>query len=341
MVRLALAAAAAGFAFVPAATASASVTLTGGGSTLVAPIEAEWASTWDGSTGNTVTYNAQGSTFGENGVAQGSLNFGGSDAPLSVYTAIPCNSCVMLPWALTATGVSFNVKDTGGHQITHLKLTGGILNGIYHKTITKWNNSAIKRINPGVSLPAARIAAFYRSDGSGDSYAFSNFLSHWSGDPLGPPTTSFHPPGGSGAAKNSGMVSAVQTTPNSIAYIAVSYIINAQLPAASIYNRAHRYQVPNLSNIEAAALAASLPSGWQTNGIDLTNTRAAQAYPVSTFTYLMAPAKGRLKKAQAGALRNFGFYALHSGQRFGPSLDFAKIPNNVLNAADGQLSHIQ
>jgi phosphate transport system substrate-binding protein len=341
MVRLALAAAAAGFAFVPVATASAAVTLNGGGSTLVAPIEAEWASTWDGSTGNTVTYNAQGSTFGENGVANGTLNFGGSDAPLAVYTAVPCTGCIMLPWALTATGVSFNVKDTGGHQINNLKLTGGILDGIYDGHIRHWNDSAIKRVNPGVALPSSRIAPFYRSDGSGDSYAFTNYLSKYNGDPLGPPTTAFHPPAGAGAPKNSGMVSAVQQTPNSIAYIAVSYIINAGLPAAQLYNRAHKYQYPNLSNIEAAALAAGLSGDWQHNGIDLTFTTARLAYPISTFTYLMAPPKGRLKKAQAGALRNFAFYALHGGQRFGPSLDFAKIPSNVLNAADGQISHIQ
>jgi ABC-type phosphate transport system substrate-binding protein len=137
------------------------------------------------------------------------------------------------------------------------------------------------------------------------------------------------------------MVSAVQQTPNSIAYIAVSYVINAGLPAAALYNRAHKYQFPNLSNIEAAATAAGLSSGWQQNGIDLTFTNARLAYPISTFTYLMAPPKGRLKKAQAGALRNFAFYALHGGQRFGPSLDFAKIPSNVQSAADGQISHIQ
>ena len=335
MLRLALAAVAAGCAFVPAATASA-VTLTGGGSTLVAPLEAEWASAWDSSTGNTVTYASNGSTFGENGAANGSLNFGGSDAPLSVYTAVPCTGCVMIPWALSATGVAYNVNG-----VSHLKLTGGILDGIYSGHIRYWDDSAIKRINSGANLPHSRIAVFYRSDGSGDSYAFSNFLSHYNGDPLGPATTAFHPPAGSGAPKNSGMVSAVQNTPDSIAYIAVSYIINAGLPAAQVYNRAHRYQFPNLGNIEAAAQSVgSLPSNWKTNGIDLTYTNGRSAYPISTFTYAIAPAKGHLNHSQIVALRKFIYYALHGGQQFAASLDFAKLPTQVLNAADNQIGNI-
>ena len=318
---------------VSASAASAAVTLQGAGSTLVAPIEAEWAAAWDSSTGNTINYAAVGSGTGYKDVASGLVDFGASDAPLSVYSTPPCN-CVQIPWALTATGVSFHVNG-----LKRLHLTGAVLAKIYTGQITNWNNGQIKRLNRGVNLPNLPITVFWRSDASGDTYAFTRYLSDVSGSfasRVGSSTTvSF--PVGTGAKGNTGMASAVQGTNGAIAYIAVSYIINDSLPAAAVQNAGGRYEVPNLNAIEAAARAfGSVPSSNQVTIVDPPRF-AKSAYPISTYTYAIVPRNA----PQGGLIRSFIQYALSSGQSFGPRLDFAKIPSQVAAAGRRTLGQIQ
>ena len=318
---------------VSASAASAAVTLQGAGSTLVAPVEAEWAAAWDSATGNTVDYAAVGSGTGYKDVANGLVDFGASDAPLSVYSTPPCN-CVQIPWALTATGVSFHVNG-----LRRLHLTGAVLAKIYLGQITNWDNSQIKKLNKGVRLPNLPITVFWRSDSSGDTYAFTRFLSDVNGSfasRVGSSTTvSF--PVGTGAKGNTGMASAVQGTNGSIAYIAVSYIINDSLPAASVENSAGRFEVPNLGAIEAAARAYSgVPSNNQLTIVDPPRY-AKSAYPISTYTYAIVPRNA----PQGGLIRSFIEYALGQGQAFGPRLDFAALPHQVTAAGDRTLGQIQ
>jgi phosphate transport system substrate-binding protein len=318
---------------VSASAASAAVKLQGAGSTLVAPIEAEWAAAWDSATGNTVNYAAVGSGTGYKDVASGLVDFGASDAPLSVYSTPSCN-CVQIPWALTATDVSFHVNG-----LRHLHLTGSVLAKIYLGQITNWDNSQIKKLNRGVRLPNLPITVFWRSDASGDTYAFTRYLSDVSGSfasRVGSSTTvSF--PVGTGAKGNTGMASAVQGTNGSIAYIAVSYIINDSLPAAAIKNSAGRYVVPNLSAIEAAARAfGGVPSN---NQLTIVNPPryAKSAFPISTYTYVIVPRNA----PQGGSIRSFIQYALGQGQAFGPRLDFAALPSQVVAAGRRTLNSIQ
>jgi phosphate transport system substrate-binding protein len=318
---------------VSASAASAAVTLQGAGSTLVAPVEAEWAAAWDSATGNTVDYAAVGSGTGYKDVANGLVDFGASDAPLSVYSTPPCN-CVQIPWALTATGVSFHVNG-----LRRLHLTGAVLAKIYLGQITNWDNSQIKKLNRGVRLPNLPITVFWRSDSSGDTYAFTRFLSDVNGSfasRVGSSTTvSF--PVGTGAKGNTGMASAVQGTHGSIAYIAVSYIINDSLPAASVENSAGRFEVPNLGAIEAAARAyGGVPSNNQLTIVDPPRY-AKSAYPISTYTYAIVPRNA----PQGGLIRSFIEYALGQGQAFGPRLDFAALPHQVTAAGDRTLGQIQ
>jgi phosphate transport system substrate-binding protein len=322
-----------------AASASAAATLNASGSTLVAPILAEWGAAWGNATGNKVIYQALGSGTGYKQVASGQTDFGASDAPLSVYSAPACNpgggGCVEVPWGLSATGVSFNIP--GVHR---LHLTGSTLAGIYLGTITNWNDGRIARLNPGVHLPNLPISVFYRSDGSGDTYAFTRYLSDVNGpfaSTVGS-STAVHFPTGRGAQGNSGMVAAVQATPGGIAYIAVSYLIAAHLPAVGIKNASGHYAVPNLSAIEAAARAFSPQSG--PNGIEITiqnpPRRAKSAYPISTYTYVFVPRNA----PQGGWIKSFVSYALGQGQSFGPRLDFAPIPRAIINAGLATLNQV-
>jgi phosphate transport system substrate-binding protein len=328
----------AGCVFGLSAAAASAATLSGAGSTLVAPIEAEWGTTWGQATGNTVTYAAVGSGSGYKDIAQGLVDFGASDAPLSVYSSPPCANCVQIPWALSATGVSYHIDGLRLPRHTNLHLTGPVLAKIYLGQITNWADPQIKKLNKGASIPSTPITVLWRSDASGDTYAFTRYLSDVSGafaGQVGSSTTvSF--PVGVGAKGNSGLSTALAGTNGGIAYIAVSYLIANHLPAIGIKNAAGRYVVPNLSAIEAAAsVVHSVPAG---NQVTIVNPpkRAKSAYPISTFTYVIVPTNA----PQGTLLRSFIDYALGGGQSFGPSLDFAPLPGVVLAADRGTVNGI-
>jgi phosphate transport system substrate-binding protein len=310
------------FGLTTAAAASAAP-LAGAGSTLVAPIEAEWAAAWAQSTGNPQpTYQAVGSGAGLTDISHGLVDFGASDAPLSASTT-PCNGCFEIPWALSATGVSWNVP--GIHS---LRLSGPVLAAIYLGQITNWSDHRITSLNKGEHFPNLAITPFHRADGSGDSYAFTDYLSSVNGqwkNQIGRATKPAFPVG-PGATGNAGMVSSLQATSGGIAYVAVSYLIAHKMGAASIKNQAGRYEVPNLRNI---ANAASTGHEAANGEIHIVNPprRAKIAYPISTFTYCILQPSDPL--GQGALLQQFVRYALGPGQAFGPALDFVPLPNGI------------
>ena len=318
-----------------AAAASAKPTLNGAGSTLVAPIEAEWAAVWDTANGNLVNYSPVGSGTGESDIAKGLVDFGASDAPLSVYPTAPAN-LIQIPWALSATGVSYHINGLKPKGSV-LRLTGSVLAQIYLGQITKWNSPKIKALNPGVKIPGTRITVFWRSDGSGDTYAFTRYLSDVSSAFLGKvgASTTVTFPVGTGEAGNQGMATAVKATNGGIAYIAVSYLIANSLPAVAIKNGAGNYVVPNLSAIAAAAAGISIPSNREVTIVD-PGRRKKKAYPISTFTYAFVPTDA----PQGALIRSFIGYAITQGQQFGPSLDFSPLPRAVVNADESALNSI-
>jgi phosphate transport system substrate-binding protein len=306
--------------------AASAAALSGAGSTLVAPIEAEWAAAWAQSTGNpTPTFQAVGSGTGLKDIGAGLVDFGASDAPLSASTT-PCNGCFQIPWALSATGVTWNVP--GVHR---LNLTPKVLAGIYLGQITNWDNPAIAKVNKGERFPNLAITPVHRADGSGDSYAFTDYLSsvnHQFATSVGRATKPTFP-NGVGATGNSGMVTTVQQTKGSIAYVAVAYLISQRLGAAAIQNAAGKYEVPNLRNI---ANAASVGHEAGNGEIHIVNPpkRAKIAYPISTFTYAVLQPTDPL--GNGPLLQQFVRYAVGPGQAFGPRLDFVPLPSNIKKA---------
>ncbi len=336
LARLTCAALAAGAVFgLTTAAAASAAPISGAGSTLVAPIEAEWAAAWAQSTGNPQpTYQAVGSGAGLKDIGSGLVDFGGSDAPLSASTT-PCNGCFQIPWALTATGVGFNVP--GIHR---LHLTGSVLAKIYLGQITNWNNQAITSLNKGEHFPNLAITPIHRADGSGDSYAFTDFLSSVSPawrSKIGRATKPAFPvgPGGTG---NGGMVTVLQQTQGGIAYIAVSYMIAHRLAAAAIRNQAGRYEVPNLRNIANAAAAGHEAANGEIHIVNPPR-RAKIAYPISTFTYCVLQPTDPL--GNGGLLQQFVKYALGPGQAFGPALDFVPLPKNIKRADEAAAGRIR
>jgi phosphate transport system substrate-binding protein len=300
--------------------------LTGAGSTLVAPLMANWINGFEIKEGIPVKYGAVGSGTGIAQITARTVDFGASDAPLTPEQASACNGCVQIPWALSATGIGFNVPG-----VKKLNLSGPILAGIYFGKITKWNDAKIKKINPGVKLPGLTITPVFRSDGSGDTYAFTNYLSKvspaWKSEVGFATSVGFK--AGVGAKGNAGITSTVTKTPGAIGYISASYLIAAGLGAVAIENNAGNFELPNLKNIEAAASTVkSVPSS---NAISIVDPpkKATTAYPISTFTYAIVPHDA----PQKGFLQQFLNYAITKGQAYGAALDFAPLPSVVLSAA--------
>jgi phosphate transport system substrate-binding protein len=308
------------------AIAGAATVLTGAGSTLVAPLMAHWSPDFKNRTGITVFYGAVGSGTGITDISQRVVKFGASDAPLTSDQAAACHSCVMIPWALTATAIGFHVNN-----IHSIRLSGPVLAKIYLGQITKWNAPQIKALNKRTNLPNLRITPVFRSDGSGDTYAFTDFMSRvssaWAHRVGTATAVSF--PAGTGAKGNSGVAAVVKATNGTIGYMAASFLITQGIPASSLENQAGNFEFPNLSNIESAAqTVTNVPSS---NALHIVNppASASAAYPLSTFTYMIAPRSSSV----AGQLSQFVRYAVGPGQRFGPALDFAKLPKVVVNAA--------
>lgn len=315
-----------------AASASAAG-LTGAGSTLVAPLMANWINGFEIKEGIPVKYGAVGSGAGIAQITARTVDFGASDAPLTPQQAAACNGCVQIPWALSATGLGFNVPG-----VKKLNLTGKLLAGIYFGKVTSWNDPKIRQMNPKAKLPNLPITPVFRSDGSGDTYTFTNYLSKispaWKNEVGYATTVGFK--AGVGAKGNSGVTATVVKTQGAIGYISASYLIAAGLGAVAVQNKAGNYEVPNLKNIESAAsVVKSVPPS---NEINITNPpkRATTAYPISTFTYAIVPHNA----PQKGFLQQFVNYAITKGQAYGAALDFAPLPKVVLNAAKSAVASL-
>jgi phosphate transport system substrate-binding protein len=312
-----------------------STTLVGAGSTLVAPLVAKWSADYAQRTGVTVTYGAIGSGGGIAQITGRTVDFGASDAPLTPDQASACNGCVQVPWALAATLVSYHVKGVPNR----LKLSGPLLARIFLGKVKHWNDPAISQLNPGVKLPGTTITPVFRSDGSGDTYAFTDFLAkaspEWKQGPGVSTQVSF--PTGVGGKGNDGVAAALGRTDGAIGYLAISYVSSNHLDYALVQNAAGKFPVPRVASISAAAKSVTtIPPD---NAISITNPppSAPDAYPISTFTYAIVPKSS----PKAKALRPFLTYAITDGQKFGKPLQFAPLPTQVLSADKKTIGEIQ
>jgi phosphate transport system substrate-binding protein len=302
--------------------------LSGAGSSLVAPLVAEWAQEFPVFYGVDIQYASIGSQAGLDRIASGAVDFAATDSPLTAAQRKACPSCGQIPWTLTAIGIGFHVNGAGNK----LRLTPSVLAKIYLGRITKWNDSRITSLNPGVKLPALKITPIY-TNASGDTSVFTQYLSKvssaWRTRVGAGDTVSF--PVGLTSNGNAGMTTLLQTTNGAIGYVGAAYLIAHKLPAAAIQNAAGDYEYPNLGNIVAAAATVKrVPPNGALPIVDPPKSAAA-AYPISTFSYVVVSSTaGAPRKA---ALRDWIAFAVGGGQKFGEGLDFAPVPS-VVAAAD-------
>jgi phosphate transport system substrate-binding protein len=322
-------------------TKSNATTLTGAGATFPFPLISKWIPAYDQATGVQINYSPIGSGGGIAAITARTVDFGASDAPLTPdqFNAAVKDGVgvVQIPWALSATSIMYNIP--GVPQ--HLKLTGKNIADIYLGKITNWNDAAFKKNNPGVTFPDLKITPIFRSDGSGTTYNFTDYLSSASVEfksKVGY-ATQVNFPTGVGGRGSSGVSGVLSRTEGGITYADIAYALANHFKFARVQNRAGKWQVPGIRAIQAAvATITKVPAG---NEMHIVNPPKAQplAYPISTFTYVLVPKK----TAQAKELRRFIFWALTQGQqaRYTAKLLFVPVPKTVLVAAEKTLKTVQ
>jgi len=307
-------------------------TITGAGSTFVQPLVAQWTQHYKPST---IAYSGIGSGGGIAAVSARNVDFGASDAPLSKDQFASCHGCVQIPWAFSATSIPYNINGVSGG----LKLTGKLLASIYSGSIKYWDAAAIKKINGGTNLPHEKIVPIFRSDASGTSYNFTDYLSHvskqWKSS-IGKGTQPSFPVG-VGAKGSSGVAAKLKSTNGGIAYVDVAYSLKNHLTFAKVQNRAGHFMLPGLIQIKAAMMSLKrLQSKDNSITVVDPNPRAKFAYPICTFTYTIVP----LKSGKAAELKKFVDWALTKGQSYGPKLKFVPLSKIVQKAARKTLSRV-
>ena len=214
-----------------------------------------------------------------------------------------------------------------------LKLNGKVVAGIYLGQIKTWNDKRIKALNKGVNLPSTKITPVYRSDNSGTSYNFTDYLSHASAEWKSKVGIGVNAnwPAGIGAPKSNGVAAAVSQTKGGVGYVDVAYALKNHLQFAAIQNKSGKWALPGLRGIKsAAALIKSVPSSGELSIVNPPKAaKYKNAYPISTFTYVILPTK----TSSPTELRHFVFWALTNGQQYGPKLLFVPIPKVVQTAA--------
>jgi phosphate transport system substrate-binding protein len=343
LVRITLALAAVGLVaslvVIMAGTASArssSGTLNGAGSTFVAPLVAKWTAPVQQQLGLTLNYNPVGSGGGVSDITNKQVDFGASDAPLSEYNPT-CTSCVQIPWALAGTAVIYNL----GFSLQHLNLTGSVLAQIYMGKITNWSAGAIQKLNKGRSLPNKPITVVHRSDSSGTTFNFTDYLSHVSGawkSQVGT-GTSVKWPTGEGEGHSSGVAGAVKTTSGAIGYVDVDYAIVNHLQIMKMKNRAGNYVLPRAQGIKAAAALDTHPA--KDGSLSIVNPPANKkyrnAYPICTYTYVDVQ---KSSGANAANLKKLIGWAITKGQSYGPPIVFEPLPKPVVAFDKKQIKKI-
>jgi phosphate transport system substrate-binding protein len=308
--------------------------ISGAGSTFVSPLVAQWIAPLGAAYGYQLQYSAVGSGAGITSITSRTVDFGASDAPLTPDQFSACNGCEQIPWALGGTSIMYNLP--GVKNLLHMD--GPTLANIFLGKISKWNDPAIAKLNPGVSLPGTAITIAHRSDNSGTTYNFTDYLSSvspaWNSQ-IGR-GVAVNWPVGSGGKGSSGVAGIVSQTPGAIGYADVAFALQNHLKFFAVKNRSGKFATPGIRGILSAASSDQKPAA--DNSLSIVNPPAkfANAYPISTFTYVIVP----LQSNKAPDLKKFLFWAVTKGQTYGPKLLFVPLPKSVLVVAEKAIAKI-
>jgi phosphate transport system substrate-binding protein len=285
-----------------------------------------------------INYQSIGSGGGIRQLLDKTVDFGASDGPMTDEQLQQAGFKILhFPTVLGAAVPSYNIPGVTGE----LKFTPEALAGIFLGKVTKWNDPAIAGANPGVKLPADDIVVIHRSDGSGTTYIWTDYLSKVSADwqsKVGK-NTSVNWPVGLGGKGNEGVAGLLKQTPDSIGYVELIYAIQNSLPYGTVKNSSGEFIKASLAGVSAAAAGAakSMPEDFR---VSITNPPGKDAYPISSFTWLLIPAQIQ-DPAKKAAIKDFLTWMLTSGQQFCEPLAYAKLPKEVVAKEQKALALIQ
>jgi phosphate transport system substrate-binding protein len=314
------------------------VTLQGAGASFPAPLYQKWVSEY-GKLHATVRidYQSIGSGGGIKQLKEQTVDFGASDAPMKDEDLKSAPGEVLhIPTVLGAVVITYNLE--GVTQALHF--TPEIIADVYLGKIKKWNDPKIAAENSEVTLPASDIIVVYRSDGSGTSAVFTDYLSkvspEWK-EKVGA-GTSPNWPTGLGAKGNEGLTGQVKNTPNTIGYTELAYAVQNKLPVSQIKNAAGSYVTPTIEAVTAAA-AASAATTPDDLRVSITNAPGADAYPISSYTYILVY-KDQKDAREGKALVEFLWWGIHDGQVFGKELEYAPLPADIVKRAETKINSV-
>jgi len=314
--------------------------LTGAGATFPYPIYSKWFSDYANATGIKINYQSIGSGGGVRQISEQTVDFGASDGPMSDEELAKAKGGPILhiPTVLGADVITYNVPGV----TAVLKLTPSVIADIFMGRIKKWNDTRLASLNPGVSLPNQDILVVHRSDGSGTTYIFTDYL-----DKVSP---AWHSgvgkgkevkwPVGLGGKGNEGVSGQVKQTPGAVGYVELAYAKQNNLPAALVRNKAGQYVAASVPAVTAAAagVAQSLPPNTDYR-ISIVDAPGAQSYPISSFTWLLV--YQHQKDAVKGKkLVDFLNWAMTEGEKSAPTLDYAPLPAEMVTTVKARIAAI-
>ncbi|HET9596941.1 MAG TPA: phosphate ABC transporter substrate-binding protein PstS [Anaeromyxobacteraceae bacterium] len=316
-----------------AAAAQSPLLVTGAGATFPFPLYSKWFSDYN-KLHPDIRFNYQsiGSGGGIKQITERTVDFGASDAPMDEAELARAPGVVHVPTVLGAVVVTYSAPVQG------LRLTPETLAGIFLGEITRWNDPKLAADNAGATLPDAPIAVAHRSDGSGTTYVFTDYLSKVSPAWKAKAGTgkSVKWPVGIGGKGNEGVTGLVKSTPNAIGYVELAYANQNKLAVASLKNADGQFVKPSLEATSAAAAGVDMPADFR---VSITNARGKDSYPIASFTYLLLY-KDQADKAKGEALANFLWWAIHDGQKVATPLDYAALPAPVVQKVERALQSL-
>jgi len=311
--------------------------LTGAGATFPYPIYSKWFSEYSAAhPGVEINYQSIGSGGGIRQVTAGLVDFGATDGPMTdEQLASSKVKLIHFPTVMGAVVPIFNV--TG---VNDLKFSPDVLADIYLGKITTWNDARIEKDNPGVKLPNETINVIHRSDGSGTSYIFTDYLSKVSKDWAGGPGkgTALNWPKGIGGKGNEGVAGLVRQLPGSIGYVELIYALQNKISFGEVKNAAGNWVKASIAGVtEAAASVKTMPADYR---VSITNAPGAQAYPISSFTWLLVPVKSA-DPAKGKVIKDFLNWMLNDGEKEVSALYYAPLPAAVVAKEHQTVNNLQ
>ena len=315
--------------------------LTGAGATFPYPIYSKWFADYAAKTGVKINYQPIGSGGGIRQLSEQTVDFGASDAPMSddELGKAKGGSILHFPTVLGAVVMTYNVPGL----TKPLRLTGETIAAIFLGQVTKWNDPKLAALNPGVKLPPTDILVAHRSDGSGTSFIFTDYLttvsSDWATGPGKGKDVKW--PVGLGGKGNDGVAGLVKQTPGAIGYVELAYVKQNKLPYAEIRNAAGQYVSPTIESVTAAAAGAAKALPVTTDyRVSIVNAPGREAYPISSFTWILVYAN-QTDATKGKKLVEFLRWAFHEGEASASTLDYAPLPAAMVAQLEKRLSQVK